>query len=284
MEKEQKPSRRAFLKHALRLTGAVSLELLGGALYVRYGEPVWLKTEHITVPISSLPPSFDGYRLVQLSDIHLTGETSYRTAQRAVDIALALNPDLIVLTGDYVTRSVDQSRLANTLKPLAATNAVYAILGNHDHWTDAASVRRGLDSAGIPELQNEHTEIKRGGASLWLAGIDDIWVQKHNIYQALHGIPEGAATILLAHEPDFADTVVQTGRVSLQLSGHSHGGQVRIPGVGIAPITPYLGSKYVRGLFNLGSMHLYTNRGVGNLHPVRLNCRPEVTEITLRQA
>jgi hypothetical protein len=258
----------------------LSFTTLGGVGYVSRAEPSWIKLERVEIPIEGLPFPFEGYRLVQLSDLHIHDVASVKRAQHAVRMAMNLAPDLIVLTGDYVSDWVDEQAIAATLALLTATDGVWATLGNHDHWTNAAQVRRALVQAGLPELRNTSTRIDRSGSELWLAGVDDIWEQHHDLTAALHGIPTGAPVILLAHEPDFADEVYPLAHVSLQLSGHSHGGQVKIPGLG-APFLPYLGQKYPEGLRRLDSMWLYTSRGVGNLHEVRFNCRPEITEFTL---
>jgi predicted MPP superfamily phosphohydrolase len=157
---------------------------------------------------------------------------------------------------------------------------VYAILGNHDHWTDADEVARALQTQPITVLRNAAIPIDRGGARLWIAGVDDVWERHADLDQALRLVPADQATILLAHEPDYADLAAQYS-VDLQLSGHSHGGQVQLPFFG-SPILPYLGRKYPRGLYQIGSLQLYTNRGLGVVSPpVRFNCRPEITLFTL---
>jgi predicted MPP superfamily phosphohydrolase len=274
--------RRSFLRNALYLTAGATAMSLGGAIYGTELEPGWLKRERISVPLPRLPAAFDGYRIVQLSDIHVGPGTAPGTIDRAIKMALAMQPDLLVLTGDFVTGRVDQKALHGYLTRLvgAAPDGTWAIMGNHDHWSDVRTVRPVLERAGIPELRNAHTIVERDGQAIWLAGVDDVWERQHDLRRALTGIPTDATTILLAHEPDYADQVSPLGRVALQLSGHSHGGQVRIPGIG-APITPQLGTKYPIGLRQLGGMWLYTNRGVGQSHAIRVNCRPEVTEITL---
>lgn len=156
---------------------------------------------------------------------------------------------------------------------------VLACLGNHDHWTDADAVAGALSDAGLTMLRNAAREVADG---LWVAAVDDVWEQQADLGKALEGAPAGAIIVLLAHEPDYADEVAADGRVSLQLSGHSHGGQVRLPFIG-APFLPYLGRKYPAGLYRVGGMWLYVNRGVGLISPaVRFNCRPEVTLLTLR--
>jgi predicted MPP superfamily phosphohydrolase len=133
-------------------------------------------------------------------------------------------------------------------------------------------------------LVNESTMLERGGEKLVIAGIDDLYDNHHDLERALAGVPEDAAVMLLAHEPDFADAAARDARLILQLSGHSHGGQVRLPFVGQAWL-PRLGQKYPAGLYHVGGMQVYTNRGIGVVGvPVRFNCRPEVTLLTLRSA
>lgn len=273
-------SRRKFLRLAMCTMAGSSLTALGVTLHSTKVEPWQIKLERIRIPVPSLPPPFDGYRIVQLTDLHLTAEKSRLAISRAIHIALSCLPDLLVLTGDYVTGYLDAPTLYAELRQLAASDGVWATLGNHDHWVDAQGVRQVLDSAGIRELRNASTPLTRDGQTIWLAGVDDIWEQQHDLARALANVPPDGTAILLAHEPDYADQVYPTGRIVLQLSGHSHGGQVRIPGYG-APILPYLARKYPYGLRRLDNMWLYTSRGVGYLHPVRLNCRPEVTEVTL---
>ncbi|HEC23916.1 MAG TPA: metallophosphoesterase [Chloroflexi bacterium] len=273
-------SRRGLLRAFVRTLVGGSVSAFGVTVYGVRIEPEWLKLERVRVAIPGLPPAFENYRLALLTDLHVGPATHPTTISRAIRIALDLAPDLILLAGDYVTGSLNAPALYGHLRQLDAPDGVWAIMGNHDHWVDPQGVRQVLADAEIPELRNASTAIRRGDQALWLAGVDDIWEEQHDLEQALADVPSGAPLILLAHEPDFADQVVLTGRVSLQLSGHSHGGQIRIPGIG-APITPYLGRKYPYGLRRLGTMWLYTSRGVGQNTSIRINCRPEVTEITL---
>jgi len=154
-----------------------------------------------------------------------------------------------------------------------------ASLGNHDHWTDADTVAGALSDAGLTVLRNAAREVADG---LWIAAVDDVWEQRADLDQALADVPASATVVLLAHEPDYADTVAAGGRVSLQLSGHSHGGQIRVPFVGPL-VLPRLAHKYPAGLYRVSRMWLYVNRGVGLVRPaVRFNCRPEVTLLKLQ--
>ena len=274
-------TRRGFLRWLGLLTGSLAATGLGGWKYTRDVEPWWLALERIRVPIAGLPAPLEGLTIAQLSDLHWGKDVRAGHIAKAVDMALETHPDLIVLTGDYVTYSAfDSADCARELARLEAPKGVYAIRGNHDHWTDPRVVRARLEAEGLPVLINAHVRVPVGEADLWLAGVDDVWERHADIDRALAGIPPGAVTVLLAHEPDYADQVVGRG-VALQLSGHSHGGQVRLPRCG-APVLPTWGRKYPYGLRRVGDLWLYTNRGVGLIRPaVRFNCRPEVTIIQL---
>jgi len=274
-------TRRGFLRWLGLLTGSLAATGLGGWKYTSDVEPWWLALERIGVPIAGLPAALEGLTIAQLSDLHWGKDVKAGHIARAVDVAMETHPDLIVLTGDYVTYSAfDSADCARELARLEAPKGVYAILGNHDHWTDPQVVRSRLEAEGLPVLINACVRVPVGEADLWLAGVDDVWERKADIDRALAGIPPGAVTVLLAHEPDYADQVVGRG-VALQLSGHSHGGQVRLPRCG-APVLPMWGRKYPYGLRCVGDLWLYTNRGVGLIRPaVRFNCRPEVALVQL---
>ena len=169
---------------------------------------------------------------------------------------------------------------AGLLGQLRAPGGVFAVLGNHDVLVNAHYVADVLKAHAIRVLQNANYPIERGGLRLWLAGVEDVLHGKPSIALSLKGIPAGEATILLAHEPDFAD-LASRHPVQLQLSGHSHGGQIRIPLLG-APYLPALSNKYPYGYYRVGRMQLYTNRGIGTiLLPLRFDAPPEVTVFTL---
>ena len=169
------------------------------------------------------------------------------------------------------------------LRHLHARDGVFAVLGNHDWWEDAGDVAHAVRAAGITLLRNEHVTLRRNGATLYLAGVDDVQMRKADLKRALAGVPREAAVILLAHEPYFADTASRDGRVGLQLSGHSHGGQIVLPRVDGA-VLRFLGHhRYPRGLYRVREMSVYTNRGLGVVGlPLRVNCPPEVALITLQ--
>lgn len=268
--------------------GAVTLAV-GGSVYSTLIEPQWLSVDRVDVPLARLPRELDGFTIAQLSDLHhgpYIGDDDIRVA---VEAANRLHPDAIVLTGDFVTREADRiGDCARVLSGLQARCGVWAVLGNHDHWTDAATITRALEAHSIPVLMNEAIPIDRNGRRLWIAGVDDVWEESCDLDRAVRHIAPEDVTVLLAHEPDFADEAARYP-IDLQLSGHSHGGQVRLPFYG-APILPHLGRKYPIGLARIeaarvGTMQVYTNRGLGMVSPpVRFNCRPEVTLLTLRSS
>jgi len=260
-------------------TATAGFSVLGGVGYAALIEPRWPVVERVNVPLPGLPTDLDGFTIVHLSDLHRGPVMTQENITQAVDLALRQEADLIVLTGDYVSRSADYApSCAEALSPLVASGDVLACIGNHDHWTNADAVAGALADAGITVLCNAAQDVADG---LWVAAVDDVWERYADLEKALEEVPAGAEVVLLAHEPDYADEVASDGRVSLQLSGHSHGGQVRLPFIG-PPLLPYLGRKYPAGLYRVGGMWLYVNRGVGLISPpVRFNCRPEVTLLTL---
>jgi predicted MPP superfamily phosphohydrolase len=251
---------------------------LGDALWVEPKRPV---VERITVPLRKLPPELDGFVIAQLSDLHHGSMVGLDEIAHGVELANGLDPDVVVLTGDFVTGTHEYAApCAEALRGLRARHGVFACLGNHDFWTNPGHVADALEAQGIPVLRNTHTRLSVRGANLCLAAIDDVWVEAHDLESSLQGIPEGGCTVLLCHEPDFADTAAQYP-VDLQLSGHTHGGQVRLPLFG-PPLLPPFGRKYPQGLRRVGDLTLYTNRGLGRIFPpLRFRCRPEVTALRL---
>lgn len=247
-----------------------------------------IEVTRLTLPISSLPPAFDGYKIAQISDFHMG---TWMNRDRLAHVVALVNQqaaDLIAITGDFVSYEVDAPlrEMAAPLQQLAAPDGVFAVLGNHDYYTgEQDKVRAALRSFGIVELRNDLHTIRRGNAALTLAGVDDCYDGMDDLDQltarlACNGRPPGPI-ILLAHEPDLAERAAAAGLFALQLSGHSHGGQVILPGLGMLYL-PRLARKYPRGLYHLNGMMLYTNRGLGTSHlQIRVNCPPEITVFTL---
>lgn len=277
-----KVSRRGFLKALGHVSLGYLLAGIGAYQYAKLLEPEWLAIEHVTIPIPRLKPTFEGFRIVQMSDFHLHPHTQIDHVANAVDEANRLKPDLMVLTGDFVLETADSIyELAPVLSRLNAKYGVFSILGNHDLWTDANVVLSGLEEVRLPVLRNSGISLSINREMINLAGLDAGWGGQPDLKLALKDLTPGIPTILLMHEPDFVDTFSLDKRVSLQLSGHTHGGQVRIPILG-ALVLPDYGKKYDSGLYRVNETWLYTNRGIGVIGPpVRLNCRPEITEITL---
>jgi predicted MPP superfamily phosphohydrolase len=277
-------SRRDFLK--LLKTGAIDLALLiaGGAGWSFLIEPNLVKVEHVNLNLPRLGSEFSGIRIAQISDIHMGGWMNAERLQHIIDLVKTQKPDLFFLTGDFlIGHTFDQAseeylqNLIDILSPLAKSIPSFGVLGNHDYWTNADAVRGMMKASGMMELSNSVFTMTRGNQNFHLCGVDDIWEKHARLDDVVEQLPDDSAAILLAHEPDFADVSAETGRFDLQVSGHSHGGQVVIPLYG-APILPYLGQKYPSGLYKVGNMLQYTNRGVGMIEPaVRFNCPPEIT-------
>lgn len=276
-------SRRTILAAFLKTSAALAISTAASGSYSVYAEPNWLSVERRDVRIPNLPPALAGLRIAHLSDLHASPETNPELIAAAVAACNRERPDLVALTGDYVSNGLgflpDLAPLASLRAPLG----VYGVLGNHDHWSHAPStIADALSQMGVHMLTNASARVTLRGGGLWIAGVDDVWEKKHDLAAALHGITPGDPTVLLAHEPDFADIAAQHG-VRLQLSGHSHGGQVRLPFVG-APFLPPLAERYPVDLQRVagGDAWVYTSRGIGNARPaVRFSCRPEVTILRL---
>jgi predicted MPP superfamily phosphohydrolase len=277
-------TRRDFLK--LIWFSFLDLLLLStvGAGYAFLLEPGLLQVERVRLQLRRLPNLFSGFRVAQISDIHMGGWMNQERFHHVADLIMKEKPDVLLITGDFLighqfnqaTRQFLQN-LIPVLSPIAKTIPTFAVLGNHDYWTDAEAVRQMLSTCGIIDLTNSVFTITRETAQLHLCGVDDMWEGAPDLELVTSELDGESAAILLAHEPDFADTSARTGKFSLQVSGHSHGGQVVLPFLG-PPILPYLGRKYPSGLYQIGDMYQYTNRGVGMAgFPVRWNCRPEIT-------
>jgi hypothetical protein len=238
----------------------------------------------LEVEVAGLDPVWDGYRLAHLTDIHLGQWLSPARLDGVVDLTNGLDADLIALTGDFLSYDLVGSArdLEASFARLRAKDGVFAVLGNHDHWVGAGLMRALLERAGVRELRNDVVTLRRGAAVLHLAGVDDVMVHQDDLDQVLQRLPPDGPALLLAHEPDFADRAARTGRFALQLSGHSHGGQVVLPGIGPLIRGPHCW-KYPLDRYQVGAMTLYTNRGLGsNMWWIRVNCPPEIALLTLR--
>ena len=264
--------------------------VVGDAALLEANRPRIVRKE---LPLRRWPARLDGFTLVVLSDFHYDPYFSMHPLHASIGMVNDLQADLIVLTGDFVTAPLvgsDDEKAASAAEPCArllrqmhARHGLWAVMGNHDRATDAKRVTRALQAEGIHCLANQSAAIERDGARFWLAGVDDVLDRANDLQKALHSVPSDEATVLLAHEPDYADIVARSP-VDLQLSGHSHGGQIRLPWLGPLYL-PDLARKYVWGLYRVGDLTLYTNPGLGTIRvPVRLNCPPEITLLTLRRS
>jgi hypothetical protein len=252
-----------------------------------------IEVTHRTLTIADLPDAFVGFRLVQLSDIHLEEYTEAWFLQEAVRIINDLHPELVLLTGDFVSRGPASDRYAwraagvaaEVLEGLKAPQR-YACLGNHDVGVGAGHVIAPLASHGTPMLIDSYVPIQKGSDYFWLCGSDDAGTRNPDLNLAIPDAPS-APVILMCHEPDFVDHVIRHPRfpwIDAMLSGHTHGGQVRLPVLGPL-ILPPMGKKYIEGRFQFEHMELYVNRGLGTVGlPFRLNCPAEITQFTLVRA
>ncbi|HEX5504856.1 MAG TPA: metallophosphoesterase [Thermomicrobiales bacterium] len=256
--------------------------LPGFRWYAENVAPRHLRLEDVTVALPDLPEGLAGLRVGFLTDPHHDLGRPLALLERGVALLNEAAPDVIALGGDYVVkRAAGFDACTAVLGRLRAPLGVYAILGNHDYWAGGNLIAEKLAAAGLTVLRNRARRLLApGGAPFWVAGLDDACRLRADLTIALAGVPRDEFRLLLAHEPEVADRV-GGHRVDLQLSGHSHGGQVVLPFVG-PPLLPRLGRRYIRGLARTPTHTVYTSRGLGGVPPyIRLNCPPEVTVLTL---
>ena len=238
-----------------------------------------LSIERVEITLSRLPKKLDGFRIVHLSDIHHSPFTNLDHIARAVTVSSQLNADLVALTGDYVSHEAKYiDPVAKVLGEIKSRNGVYACLGNHDHWTDAEKVTRSLDKAGIRVLINEGLRFESGDSSFWLAGVDDHMVGRTDLPSALKGSFPDEFKLLLAHNPIIFRRAARY-QVDLTLSGHTHGGQVRVRDNDQRLIR----RRRTAGLHQLKDSQMYITRGIGTVVlPIRFQCPPEISVLELR--
>ena len=239
----------------------------------------------IDIELDNLGWDFHNYRILNLTDIHLGQWVNPDYLSDLVDYVNTLNYDLITLTGDYVSYNMDDYDIAlkNSLKRLNAKDGKYGVLGNHDHWMGSEIIRDIFKESDIVDLSNDVVTLTMNESKLNLAGVDSSTVCADNLDKVLAKLNDNYPTILLAHEPDFARESSQTGRIDFQISGHSHGGQFIIPKFETTPFRGPNSVKYPVGLYKVGDMIQYTSKGLGtNSFRVRINCKPEITIVTLK--
>jgi predicted MPP superfamily phosphohydrolase len=234
--------------------------------------------------IQGLPEAFDGFRIVQISDLHCGPFVSGRRVARWVDTANRLEPDLVAVTGDLIasgTAFVDV--VAGALGNLRARDGVFAAMGNHDYFGIDDAMVHALEAAGLTVLRNRGVELQRGTGAIYLAGVDDTWSRRHDLPRALAARPPGMPAVLLAHDPVLFPEAAEQ-RVDLVLSGHTHGGQVAVPLLARKLNLARLITRFTSGVYQLGKSTLYVNRGLGTTGPpVRLAVAPEIAVLTLRR-
>lgn len=246
-------------------------------------EPFMLTVEHRPIHLRRLPGVFDGLRVVHLSDFHHSPFTSREQIERAVETANRLQPDIIALTGDYISHERRfAAPCAELLGRLKARYGVFAVLGNHDHWTDAALITDLFRAEGINVLINQGMRFEQRAEAFWLAGVDDTMVGLEDLSLALAGSREEEMKLVLAHNPIILRRAARAG-VDLVLSGHTHGGQVTLRSERSASGKPR--RRLLRGLGRQGETQIYVTRGLGTVVlPIRYGCPPEVSLLELRCA
>jgi uncharacterized protein len=274
-------NRRSFLKSTARIAAA-SIGIPTLVASYGFAESTHVHIDRQTLRIPRLPQGFQGKRIAFLTDLHHGPFISEDFIAGIVRTTNLLDVDMVVLGGDYSHR--DGKYIApcfDLLKNLSAPMGVHGVLGNHDYAHGLAETREGFRRAKITELTNRHITLTQRGEKLILAGVDDYWHGEVRVNKALEGVTVNDAVILLSHNPDVAETMSDR-RVGLMLSGHTHGGQIAIPGYGAPMIPSRYGRKYAHGLVEAPTTNVFISAGTGmSILPVRANCRPELTVIEL---
>ncbi len=269
-------SRRQFLAGAAATVAAA------------YAPPALAQPEDVTpepreIAMPGLDPAHDGLRVAQLSDLHVGTLTPVERVRAAIAVANRFRPDLVVLTGDYLTK--DRGGVSLMLEQLGGLEApTVATLGNHDRWVDPQGAAAALGKLGYGVLVNENTTLTLRGAPFTVVGVDDLWTRTADPVRAMKGVPRKGSVLHLAHVPKTAEHLAIWGRPMLVLSGHTHGGQVNVPLL-MSAFRFIAHEPYNQGLYQVEKVQLYVNRGVGNVGlALRVNAPPEVSLLTLRCA
>ena len=237
-----------------------------------------IEATHHVLKIPNLPASLRGFQVTHLTDLHRSRYTQDRLLHRAVAMANAANADLILITGDFVTRDpADIEPCAQIVSHLRARHGVYASLGNHDYTADARAVEHALTHQGIHVLINRNVQVKQG---LHIVGLDDDRHGKPDIDRAFTGVGEGEPVLAMIHNPAYAEALAE--RECIAFSGHTHGGQICVPVLTDREVRRIGAKHYREGWFTVGKTRLYVNRGIGKVGlPFRFRCRPEIAHFTL---
>jgi predicted MPP superfamily phosphohydrolase len=295
-------SRRRFLKLGCRALLGGLIAGGGATVYATQVEPRWLRRRRITLSLPTLPTAGDGFTLALLTDLHAGRATPPHLIEEAVTQTNAAEPDVILLGGDFVTGSAVHARpLIPQLSRLQAPHGVFAVLGNHDVWTDASTVVQALEAADVTVLRDAGVPVgpvqllgieDRGATGMTrLGNSTDFATFRRRWESATAAVtprreqtPPNAPRLLLVHNPDFTEMLPEDADIALALSGHTHGGQVQLPLFGAPLIPSCFGDRFLEGLTaTRAGMPVYVSHGVGHISPgIRFNCRPEIAIVTLR--
>lgn len=256
------------------------LAVCGWSVLIR---PEWVSVRTVRIELDGLPKEFDGYRLAQVSDVHVGSMFSPAKAKRLVSQVNQLNVDLIAFTGDYVTSGTAfHSAIAEVLAQMKARDGSIAVMGNHDYFGDGEPLVLALREKGIVVLRNERTRVTRGASALEIAGVEDTWTRRANVEETMRGWHQKAPMIVLAHDPNLFPKLRDFGP-ALVLSGHTHWGQIGVPFVAAQLNVAQLAYRYHAGLSVEGNATLYVNPGIGTTGPpFRFGVAPEITVLELR--
>ena len=267
-----------------------ALRLLSGGVIGSVADAAWIEPASLSVTrqdvfSGKLPPALDGLRIGLMADFHFRPDQDADLLDKIVRQVRSENLDLIALAGDFVDE--DQSAyppLMEAISKFDAKHGVFAVMGNHDGWNAGpVTTRRHFEKAGVSFLINQHSRISIRGESVAIAGTDFVWDGRPDPSRTLRGIRPETPVIALVHEPDYFDIMSGHRDILLQLSGHTHGGQCRVPWLGIAPVTVKYGRKYIQGSYSQGPSQLFVTRGVGTTSlRVRFACPPELAILRLR--
>lgn len=292
---KQHMTRRGFL---IRMGILGALVVAGGKGFLNSRD---LKLLKVDVGLRNLSSAFEGLKIGQITDIHAGPLVPGGLIEKGANLLMERRPDMIVLTGDFVSGATrilwttyggfkqhHFDACMGALAKLQAPLGVYAVLGNHDFWSEkqvAADIIRGLEGIGVKVLRNENVSLNRAGRTLSVVGVDDYWEQSYSLAKSLNKIQKDGCRVLLSHNPDVNEDIELSGkRIDLVISGHTHGGQIVIPFVGAPYIPSPFGQKYRTGLVKDGDRKTWVSNGLGLFFvPIRLNCPPDVSLLTLRR-
>ncbi len=277
------------IKKWLRMFTIIAIALFTSCyIYGSKIEPNWIEVVPIQLTIPNLSPAFNKFKIVQISDLHSNRFMPAKRLDRIIKLVNQQKPDVIAITGDFITKHEDfnSQELEEKLSKLVSQISTLSVLGNHDHRGNANAtdnLKQALVRSNVTNLDNQVYVIERGTEKLTFAGVDDPYWGKPDLDRVIKLLPDNSAAILLVHEPDYIKESAATHKFALQLSGHSHGGQIKIPFLNPL-ILPYGGKKYFAGLNQVENTLEYTNRGLGMTGlPLRINSRPEITVFTLHR-